>query len=54
MIITNLLGNSDDKLIFRPGGHGALIENLNQLDADIIFLLKTSIILLSIKGNDSM
>ncbi|MDR2954296.1 MAG: DUF4301 family protein [Prevotella sp.] len=26
------------KLLFRPGGHGALIENLNDLDADIIFV----------------
>ncbi len=26
------------KLFFRPGGHGALIYNLNQLDADIIFI----------------
>jgi hypothetical protein len=25
-------------LVFRPGGHGALIENLNNLDADIIFI----------------
>lgn len=25
-------------LVFRPGGHGALIENLNDLDADIIFI----------------
>jgi len=28
----------EGKLLFRPGGHGALIENLNQLDADIIFV----------------
>lgn len=28
----------DGKLIFRPGGHGALIENLNNLDADVIFI----------------
>jgi len=28
----------DDQLVFRPGGHGALIENLNDLDADIIFI----------------
>ena len=28
----------DQKLVFRPGGHGALIENLNQLDADIVFI----------------
>jgi hypothetical protein len=26
------------QLVFRPGGHGALIENLNDLDADIIFV----------------
>lgn len=26
------------KLLFRPGGHGALIENLNELDADIVFI----------------
>jgi hypothetical protein len=26
------------KPVFRPGGHGALIENLNDLDADIVFI----------------
>jgi len=26
------------KLVFRPSGHGALIENLNDIDADILFL----------------
>lgn len=26
------------KLVFRPGGHGALINNLNDIDADIIFI----------------
>ena len=30
--------NSDGTLLFRPSGHGALIENLNDLDADIIFI----------------
>lgn len=30
--------DSDGTLLFRPGGHGALIENLNDLDADIIFI----------------
>jgi Domain of unknown function (DUF4301) len=25
-------------LVFRPGGHGALIDNLNNLDADIVFV----------------
>lgn len=28
----------DDSILFRPGGHGALIQNLNDLDADIIFI----------------
>lgn len=28
----------DGKLLFRPGGHGALIENLNQLDSEIVFV----------------
>lgn len=29
---------TNGKLIFRPGGHGALIQNLNQLDSDIVFI----------------
>jgi len=29
---------SDGEPLFRPGGHGALIENLNDLDADIVFI----------------
>lgn len=29
---------SNGELLFRPGGHGALIENLNSIDADIIFI----------------
>jgi len=28
----------EGRLIFRPGGHGALLANLNTLDADVIFL----------------
>lgn len=32
------LRDSDGKLIFRPGGHGALLENLNKIDADLIFI----------------
>lgn len=26
------------RIVFRPGGHGALIENLNDLDADMVFI----------------
>lgn len=30
--------NADGSLLFRPGGHGALIENLNDINADIVFI----------------
>ena len=30
--------NENGQLVFRPGGHGALINNLNNLDADVIFI----------------
>lgn len=30
--------NTDGSLLFRPGGHGALIENLNEIDSDVIFI----------------
>ena len=30
--------NADGTIHFRPGGHGALLENLNEIDADIIFI----------------
>ena len=30
--------NADNSLLFRPAGHGALIENLNDIDADIVFI----------------
>lgn len=42
VIAVDLNGNpfrdEEDKLVFRPGGHGALIENLNNLNADIVFI----------------
>ncbi len=30
--------NADGSLLFRPGGHGALLENLNDVKADLIFI----------------
>ena len=30
--------NNDGSILFRPGGHGALIENLNDLDTDVVFI----------------
>lgn len=34
----NPIKNQNGQLIFRPGGHGALIKNLSELKADIIFI----------------
>ena len=34
----NPFRNDDGQIVFRPGGHGALIENLNELDQNIIFV----------------
>ena len=33
-----LFRQSDGSILFRPGGHGALIENLNDIPADIVFI----------------
>ena len=33
-----LFREKDGKLLFRPGGHGALIENLNDLAQEIVFI----------------
>ncbi len=30
--------NPDERILFRPAGHGALISNLNDLNADIVFI----------------
>jgi hypothetical protein len=30
--------SSDGKLLFRPGGHGALLENLNALQGDVVLM----------------
>jgi hypothetical protein len=34
----NPFRNADGFLVFRPGGHGALLDNLNDLKGDIIFI----------------
>ncbi len=34
----NLLRDENGEIVFRPGGHGALIYNLNDLDADFVFI----------------
>lgn len=30
--------SEDGSLVFRPSGHGALLENLNEIEADIVFI----------------
>ncbi|OPL15217.1 MAG: hypothetical protein AVO39_02125 [delta proteobacterium MLS_D] len=30
--------NDKGRLLFRPGGHGALLKNLNELESDIVFI----------------
>lgn len=40
-VATNMNGSpyrENGELFFRPGGHGALIENLNDIDGDVIFI----------------
>lgn len=32
------LRDSEGRLIFRPGGHGALLKNLNEINGDVVFL----------------
>lgn len=34
----NPFRDKNGRLLFRPGGHGALIENLNGVDADVVFV----------------
>ena len=34
----NPLRDNRGRLVFRPGGHGALLKNLNEIEADIVFI----------------
>jgi hypothetical protein len=46
--------NSDGTILFRPGGHGALIENLNDAEADIIFIKNIDNIVPNGKKSDTI
>lgn len=48
------LRDSEGKLVFRPGGHGALIENLNDIDADIIFIKNIDNVVPDFKRSDTI
>lgn len=41
-------------LFFRPGGHGALIENLNDLDGDVIFIKNIDNVVPDTKREDTL
>ncbi len=44
----------NNQLLFRPAGHGALIENLNDLDADIIFIKNIDNVIPSYRLKDTI
>ena len=41
-------------LLFRPGGHGALLENLDELDADIVFIKNIDNVVTDSRKGDSV
>lgn len=41
-------------LLFRPGGHGALIHNLNNLDADVVFIKNIDNVVPDSQKNDTI
>ncbi len=45
--------NEDGSLLFRPGGHGALIENLDEQDADIIFIKNIDNVVTQVNSRDN-
>lgn len=46
--------NEDGNYLFRPGGHGALIENLNDLEAEVIFIKNIDNVTLGTKAQDTI
>ncbi|MEP1488188.1 MAG: DUF4301 family protein [Algibacter sp.] len=44
--------NEDDSILFRPAGHGALLENLNDLNNDIIFIKNIDNIIVAEKNRE--
>lgn len=50
----NLLRDQNGSIIFRPGGHGALIYNLNEINADVIFIKNIDNIVPQVLSCDSI
>ena len=42
----------EGKLLFRPGGHGALIENLNSISAEIVFIKNIDNVVIAHKATE--
>ncbi len=49
-----LFRDDNGNLVFRPAGHGALIENLNEIDSDIIFIKNIDNITTDSKRGDTI
>ena len=50
----NLFREANGKILFRPGGHGALIENLNDLGEEIVFIKNIDNIVPEIKAQTTI
>lgn len=48
----NPFRTEEGKLFFRPGGHGALIENLNEQDEDVVFIKNIDNVVISSKADE--
>lgn len=48
----DLLCDNNNRLVFRPGGHGALLQNLGKIKADIIFIKNIDNVLHPLKINN--
>jgi hypothetical protein len=46
--------DKNSNLVFRPGGHGSLIENLNKIDADIILIRNIDNVSLEVNNSKTM
>lgn len=46
--------NENQRMVFRPGGHGALIENLNDIKADIVFIKNIDNVTTTQRRNDTI
>lgn len=50
----NPVRDTDGKLVFRPGGHGALLQNLNALEEELVFLKNIDNIVPESQRNDTI